>query len=139
MRGLESLERALEWLRRHDDSLQGQYVARARFTWGELRLAVMSTIGKSDECYRDNRKHLIKLGWIKSLSGNKGFLLTNKDFGGAKIELDSWEKSVEKGVQESNTGRKPDDDSDEGDDSVPECLCHNGDGLNGVCSNCGKF
>ena len=45
---------------------------------GELARAIMMEIGTDPRTYKQNKKNLIKLGWIKPYKKNR-FTLTNKD------------------------------------------------------------
>lgn len=70
---MERLERVLWRLRR---SLPG----RQRFTWKELRKAIIYECGTDDRTYYNNVKALRTLGWIRSAKGHKNkLILTDKD------------------------------------------------------------
>ena len=125
----EQLERVIWYLREKD-------AGKKKRSWSELRLAVMNTIGTSVQCFKDNKKSLVLLKWIKPLPGKRGFLLTD-DASDGRADLVNFDVP----------GRdRPDDDRDDeelSDDvmlnSEPECLYHNGAGPGGICTNCGKF
>jgi len=96
------LERVIWYLKEKD-------AGKKKRSWSELRLAVMNTIGTSVQCYKDNKKSLVFLKWIKPLPGKRGFLLTD-DASDGRAEIINFDVP----------GRdRPDDDKDDdvlGDD-----------------------
>ena len=71
---VQKLERVLWRLRKRNPD-------EKRPLWIELKRAIMYECGTDPETYRNNRKALVALGWIKS-HGGKRLELTDKDLTG---------------------------------------------------------
>lgn len=69
---IEKLERTI-WRLRKNLKKNEKYIK-----WQELRKSIMHEIGTDDRTFKNNKKALIKLGWIKTVSKQR-FILTNKE------------------------------------------------------------
>lgn len=72
---VEKLERVLWRVRQRNPG------KKVRIPWGELHRAVMYECGTDPATYTNNRKALVRLGWIVTRKGR--FDLTDEDLKGA--------------------------------------------------------
>lgn len=119
--------------------LRSKHPGRKRVTNKELRIEIENEIGLSPQTYKRNRSVLVRHGWIKT-DGNF-VIITGADLTG-ETRSETVSPSGKGGVDMIVPDRERDevtDDAGASGDDLPECLHHNGDGKDGVCTNCQRF
>jgi len=123
---------SIEKLKRVLWKLRSGQPDRKRFRVLELERAIMMVCGTSKATYRENKRALVKLGWIQSHKHH--VILTDEGKGEDTMSGYGFERPPQREKPSSS-----DDEFLERDDKVPECKDHNGEGDNGTCTNCLKF
>lgn len=69
---VDNLHRVLWRVRRNNPN-------KKLIPWIELKRSIMYECGTNERTYKSNRKALVDLGWIRTLSGKNKFELTDND------------------------------------------------------------
>jgi len=119
---VEKLNRVLELL--HERFPNNKTVRRL-----ELERAIMEVIGTSPRTVKENKKALVKLGWVKF--GKRHVLILRHWLTGDVLGF---------GLPPPRVRDVAGADDEAPLESLPvPCRRHNGEGEDGACSECGKF